>query len=235
METAQPAPAGLAEPAEPLPTFKHFLETSPPDIEVIVTDRASGPYEKRGYSSGTFYNLLTPELDLHCDECDGIRTFKCINQYAKTLSRRTTFEELDYECKNCKEGEKFRKRFCLAVIGESKQGPVQKIGEYPAYNPVTSRKVYDLIGENHRELFLQGRRAELRGLGIGAFAYYRRIVDDQKNVIIDRLEKLPNAWGRQKTFSKRLPVPKHRTSLRVRSKRSRTRFHLRCSLLAIIR
>src|SRR5256885_2594534 len=31
------------------------------------------------------------------------------------------------------------------------QGAVQKIGEYPAYNPITSRKVYDLIGENRSE------------------------------------------------------------------------------------
>lgn len=39
-------------------------------------------------------------------------------------------------------------------------------------------------------MFMQGRRAELRGLGIGAFAYYRRIVEDQKVVIIEQLEKV---------------------------------------------
>jgi hypothetical protein len=111
------------------------------------------------------------------------------------LSSGVLFDELDYECKNCKEGEKFTKRFCIAVIGEGKAGAVQKIGEYPAFSPVTSRKVYDLIGENHRELFLKGRRAELRGLGIGAFAYYRRIVDDQKDVIIAQLEKVAERLG----------------------------------------
>ncbi len=181
--------------AKALPTFKQFLESSPPDVEVIVADRASGPYQNRGYSSGTFFKLLTPELDLHCETCGGTRAFKCTNDYATSLNPGTVFDELDYECKNCKDGKRFSKRFCLAIIGEGNQGAVQKIGEYPAYNPVTSRKVYDLIGENHRELFLKGRRAELRGLGIGAFAYYRRIVDDQKDMIIGRLETVAKRLG----------------------------------------
>ena len=189
------APTEEAAQAKTLPTFKQFLETSPPDVEVIVTDRASGPHQARGYGGGTFFRLLEPELDLHCENCDGTRAFKCTNDFSATLSPGTVFEELDYQCKNCKDGERFSKRFCLAIIGEGVDGAVQKIGEYPAYNPITSRKVYDLIGENHRELFLKGRRAELRGLGIGAFAYYRRIVDDQKDMIIDRLEKVAKRLG----------------------------------------
>jgi hypothetical protein len=44
-------------------------------------------------------------------------------------------------------------------------------------------------------MFLQGRRAELRGLGIGAFAYYRRIVQDQKVLIVERLEKAAKRLG----------------------------------------
>jgi len=46
-----------------------------------------------------------------------------------------------------------------------------------------------LVGVD-RELFLQGRRAELRGLGIGAFAYYRRVVEEQKGRIIEEIGKV---------------------------------------------
>jgi hypothetical protein len=194
MESNPSTPGETAAVKAP-PTFKEFLETSPPDVEVIVIGRASGPYESRGLNSGTFYRLFMPELDLHCETCEGTRAFKCTNDHAAVLDNRLIFEELNYECKNCKDGKRFRKRFCLAIMGEGKKGAVQKIGEYPAYNPVTSRKVYDLIGENHRELFLKGRRAELRGLGIGAFAYYRRIVDDQKDMIIERLETVAKRLG----------------------------------------
>jgi hypothetical protein len=46
-----------------------------------------------------------------------------------------------------------------------------------------------LVGED-RELFLKGRRAELHGLGIGAFAYYRRVVEEQKGRIIEEIGKV---------------------------------------------
>jgi hypothetical protein len=180
-------------PAKAAPTFKEFLETCPPDVEMAVRERASGPYQTG--TGRTFYRLHAPELDLHCEKCNGTRAFKFTRESAIALSKAVSFDELDYECKNCKEDNKFRKRFCIAIIGEGKVGAVQKIGEYPAYSPVTSRKIFDLIGENHRELFLKGRRAELRGLGIGAFAYYRRIVDDQKDLIIEQLEKVAKRLG----------------------------------------
>jgi hypothetical protein len=187
--------AAEAEPAKEPPRFKEFLEKCPPDVEIVVTQRASGPHQSGGYPGHKFFRLVAPELDLHCEHCEGTRAFKNTDEYTGTLSVGVMFDELNYECKNCKDGNKFSKRFCVAVIGEGRDGPVQKIGEYPAYNPVTSRKVFDLIGENHREMFLQGRRAELRGLGIGAFAYYRRIVDDQKNLIIDQLVKVAKRLG----------------------------------------
>jgi hypothetical protein len=43
-----------------------------------------------------------------------------------------------------------------------------------------------LVGPD-RELYLKGRRAEAEGLGVGAFAYYRRIVEDQKNRLLDEI------------------------------------------------
>jgi hypothetical protein len=44
-------------------------------------------------------------------------------------------------------------------------------------------------------LFLQGRRAEIKGLGIGAFAYYRRVVENQKNRIIAEIAKVAKRLG----------------------------------------
>lgn len=180
-----------AAPAKPLPTLKDFLETSPPDVEVIVKNRASGPHQSRGYPPLNFFTLNKPELDLHCGICDGTRAFRCTDEYGATLKKeQVVFDELNYECKNCKEAKKFKKCFSLAIVCEGQEGPVQKIGEYPAYSPVISKKVYDLVGQDHRVMFLKERRAELRGLGIGAFAYYRRIVEDQKAVIIEQLEEV---------------------------------------------
>lgn len=46
-----------------------------------------------------------------------------------------------------------------------------------------------MIGPD-RDLFLKGRRSELQGLGIGAFGYYRRIVENQKNRLLDEIIKV---------------------------------------------
>jgi hypothetical protein len=49
--------------------------------------------------------------------------------------------------------------------------------------------------EPDRELFLQGRRAENRGLGIGAFAYYRRVVENQRNRILEQIARVAKVIG----------------------------------------
>jgi hypothetical protein len=61
-----------------------------------------------------------------------------------------------------------------------------KLGEDPAFGPRTPARVITLIGSD-RELFLKGRRAELQGLGIGAFAYYRRVIENQKDRLFDAI------------------------------------------------
>jgi len=42
-------------------------------------------------------------------------------------------------------------------------------------------------------LFLKGRRCEIQGLGIGAFVYYRRVVEGQKNRILTEIIKVAQA------------------------------------------
>jgi len=63
-----------------------------------------------------------------------------------------------------------------------------KLGENPPFGPFTSPRLISLIGGD-REIFLQGRRCENQGLGIGAFAYYRRVVENQKSKILDNIIK----------------------------------------------
>jgi hypothetical protein len=64
-----------------------------------------------------------------------------------------------------------------------------KFGEWPPFGPPTPARVIKLIGPD-RELFLSGRRSEIQGMGIGAFVYYRRVVENQKNRILDEIVKV---------------------------------------------
>ncbi len=70
-------------------------------------------------------------------------------------------------------------------MGQGK-GSGWKFGEFPPFGPQTPPGVLRLIQPDH-ELYLQGRRAENSGFGIGAYAYYRRVVENQKGRIIGKM------------------------------------------------
>ena len=45
------------------------------------------------------------------------------------------------------------------------------------------------------DIFLKGRNCENHGLGIGAFSYYRRVVENQKNRILEEIVKVSEKIG----------------------------------------
>ena len=69
-----------------------------------------------------------------------------------------------------------------------------KIGEYPPFGPPTPARVIALIGKD-RDLFLKGRRAENQGFGIGAFSYYRRVVERQWSRIVLEVRRVAERLG----------------------------------------
>ena len=92
------------------------------------------------------------------------------------------------------------KIFSLAAKLESsvdRQGICYKFGESPPYGTPVPPRLIKLIGPD-REEFLKGRRCENQGLGIGAFIYYRRVVERQKNRIIGEIVKVSEKIGAPK-------------------------------------
>ena len=93
-----------------------------------------------------------------------------------------------YQCSNC---QKTTKTFSLAALWDGDgftSGKCYKYGEFPEYGPPTASRLIKLIGPD-RDIFLKGRRCENQGLGIGAFVYYRRVVENQKNRIPAKLSR----------------------------------------------
>jgi hypothetical protein len=79
----------------------------------------------------------------------------------------------------------------------------EKLGEWPEFSPPTHPKLISLVGPD-KELFLKGRRAELAGLGIGAMAYYRRIVEDQKNRLLGEIIRVARKVSAPESAIKKL-------------------------------
>ena len=99
-----------------------------------------------------------------------------------------------YRCSNCL---RTTKVYSLAVIlstNEESHGMCYKFGEFPPYGQPVPPRLIKLIGPD-REIFLKGRDCENQGLGIGAFTYYRRVVENQKNRILEEIVKVSEKIG----------------------------------------
>lgn len=172
-------------------TVREFLESTPPETyEDIV-----GLFTRRVGTTG-MWDISSPDLLLHCssEECSGLRFHKQQTDTISVPSKGWARGYLTYSCRNCDKGWKV---YALTVYRETNvhsDGRAYKYGEYPVYGPPVPARVITLIGPD-REFFLLGRKAETRGLGIGAFAYYRRVVENQKSRIITEIAKVAKKLG----------------------------------------
>ncbi len=172
-------------------SFADFLVATPPDVAVEISDlgRYYSPQRR------DLIYLTTPDLLLHCDseQCKGARFFGCAKGTSINITSNSwVFDFIHYTCRNCQTKTKI---FSIVVRrGETLSGSAMKLGEIPPFGPHTPARVITLIGPD-RELFLQGRRAENRGMGIGAFSYYRRVVENQKGRIIAEIARVAQKLG----------------------------------------
>lgn len=166
--------------------FAEFLEVVPPHTEKKIKN-----FKRRSPDLGVILNL--PAIALHCPhaacEDKGTLIHKCIGRDENISGNPGVFVCL-YQCPNCEEP---YKSYAVKVISYnpsmSNEAVCIKMGEYPNFGPNTPGRLVSLIGPD-RELFLKGRRSEIQGLGIGSFAYYRRVIENQKNRLFDEIIKI---------------------------------------------
>ncbi len=177
-------------------TFAEFLESVPPGREVQIQD---DPLEAARVMAGSqsvvlLYRVHGPNLRLHCtnEACGGIRFFRHMDVGSSAPSIGGSGIGgvfLRYICANCGQ---FEKTYSLSMNATHDDLPallrVTKYGELPIFGVPVPSRLLSLIGDD-REVFLKGRRCENQGLGIGAFIYYRRVVENQKDRILDRIIK----------------------------------------------
>ena len=180
-------------------TLSEFLQSTPPNqwrhISNLSVPRNVGPYPNT-----VIAEINTPELELHClpDLCNGVRFFRCTNVFSSTGTylegNNFNYLYVTYQCSNC---QKTGKVYSLAVklfTIEQSQGICCKLGELPPYGPPVPSRLIKLIGPD-RDIFIKGRNCENQGLGIGAFTYYRRVVENQKNRILGEIVKVSEKIG----------------------------------------
>lgn len=181
-------------------TTKEFLERIPPGTKVHVTDL--NKKDQRG-----FVHIRTPEIVLHCPQCNGERFFASTSTANMPIDQLKPFDDfLTYVCRNCRKSPK-----TFAITGcfdkTTMKWTVSKYGEDPSFGPPTPARTISLIGPD-RNQFLKGRRCENQGLGVGSFVYYRRVVENQKNRILDEIIRVSHHLLADDQLTKELEAAK---------------------------
>jgi hypothetical protein len=179
-----PVDEALAKPEEKTITLKEFLEDVPPGREVLVGDAIE---QKERFSPPQYY-IQEIDIDLYCPtpvKCEGIRSFhKVRSGESIVVGTHHQSVHIRFCCRNC---QKSIKLYSLLVRLTSWDAcTFWKLAETPDFGPPTPAKLIKIIGPE-KDYYLKGRRCENQGLGIGAFGYYRRVVENQKNRIIDEI------------------------------------------------
>ena len=184
--------------------FATFLESGPPGAVRTISNLFS-------MAKGIPSNVDTPDIKLYCstETCNGFRIFTCPSPSTKCLGGNVF---LNYVCRNCKGSSKvyaLRVDWIKAHQFEA-SGMAEKYGEIPAFGPPLPSRLISMVGAD-RKLFLKGWRAELQSLGIGSFAYYRRVVEHQKKHIFEEIHKAAERLGSDRELLSSLTSAKEET------------------------
>jgi hypothetical protein len=150
--------------------------------------------------------LEWPAAEFYCHKCNGVRyadpDTSTISFGFDAAQERNSF--CDYHCRNCRT---FLKRFAVVAYSPPAKpeglGSIAKAGELPLFGPYVPTNVFQLLAEDV-DAFRKGLRAEAQGLGIAAFAYYRRVVESQRTHIFDEIIAAAEHVGADSAMIERL-------------------------------
>lgn len=138
---------------------------------------------KCDFSSIWLNQLPRPAIHMNCGVCKSEQTFNMANKYTENLDPKEIHSVEGavvrslYICMSCKN---FHRFFFLKISQDAKY--IIKVGQEPPWEISMDRNLEKMLGP-HSDFYKKGLTCESQGYGIGAFSYYRRIVEE----IIDSL------------------------------------------------
>ena len=138
---------------------------------------------------GEMLRIPEARINIACPICKSPQTFTLRNnvielaQWPKGNPKGVIFRLL-YCCTHC---EKHLQHFYVRVDDEKET--YMKVGQYPAWQTKSDPEIERLLRE-HSSLYKKGLICESQGYGIGAFGYYRRIVEEVIDQLLDEITDL---------------------------------------------
>ena len=138
--------------------------------------------------------LPMPDIEMHCRKEGEVRRFATNRElwiYAPD-SAISPFHFFRYGCRNCGNSAKTI-AIALEVKSEGRGDvEVMKLGEYPPFAAPITKELRCLL-DDAAGLFEQGWHCERCGLGIGAAAYYRRVVELKWKTLVQAMKSAAGA------------------------------------------
>ncbi|MDB5344785.1 MAG: hypothetical protein JWP89_3162 [Schlesneria sp.] len=141
-------------------------------------------------SAWTIDQIQVPPIQRYCDQCVGDRTWREVN-IRRTVNNefrckipseqdlRNSLVNFTFVCSSCtSETVQFILRFELKYEqGKLHNASISKVGQFPPFNIEVPPTLRDSLGTSYLPVFKKGLICESQGFGVGAFGYYRRIVE----------------------------------------------------------
>jgi hypothetical protein len=181
----------VADAPDAIPMERFFLGAAP-GVRTPVLSNLIG----NSPTNGRFSQLPDP-IRLLCDgDCAGERAFSTGDTH---LPLGWMHEEAaignfvaTYQCRECRET---RKDYAFHYHYTRSEGLFLTLyGEIPPRRITISRKLRDLL-RSDSDLLNKALASEAAGLGVGALVYYRRILENQKSRIFDKVIKVAIKLG----------------------------------------
>lgn len=139
-------------------------------------------------------DTLRPSLYCDSDGCNHYTYFEMLTTTETHLNlAQKSIQRITFRCCNCTQKQYYFYLEITPTVTENADNDtifhIQKVGQQPRHGKAIPTKASKLIGKE-RDLFFKGSTSENQGMGIGAFSYYRRVIDSQKDKIFDEIIKV---------------------------------------------
>jgi hypothetical protein len=151
-------------------------------------------YRKFKYSvPATLDRIPKVQINMDCGKCSAVRTFLMVTEYYRgyphiNFNSGGEIILVKYMCVSCRE---YERTFALKISDNLES--LTKVGQEPPWTVKVNADVSAMLGA-HQSYLQRGMISESQGYGIGAFAYYRRIVEETiDSLLLDVEQLIPEA------------------------------------------
>ncbi len=176
-----------------------------PDSEFLEKHQLYRKFDFQ-FSKPLLEKIEKVNINMHCSKCQNMRTFNMTNNYSTFLDGNLTYRIqfksqplysgynlipkeglvtwLTYKCASCNT---FTRHFFIEM--NSNDNFIRKVGQLPPWDIQPDKELQSILGD-YIGYYKNGLICESQGYGIGAYAYYRRIIEEIIDSLLEQIGSL---------------------------------------------